>query len=44
MEITLYFDNVPVEEALDQILYANNLMYELQPGSNIFVVKKWTSL
>jgi len=40
MEITLYFDNVPVEEALDQILYANNLMYELQPGSNIFVVKK----
>jgi len=36
----LYFDNVSVEEVLDRILFANNLTYELKPGSNIFVVKK----
>ncbi len=40
MRITLYFNNVPVEEALDQILNANNLMYELKAGSDIFVVKR----
>lgn len=38
--INLYFDKVPVQEALDRILSANNLTYELKPGSNIFVVKE----
>lgn len=37
--INLYLDKVPVEEALEQILKANDLVYEIQPGSNIFVVK-----
>ncbi len=37
--ITLYLDKVPVEEALDRILTANNLTYEIKPDSNIFVVK-----
>lgn len=40
MKISLFFDNVPVEKALERILSANNLMYELEPGSDIFVVKK----
>ncbi len=38
-EITLYLDNVPVEEALERILNANSLTYEIQPGSDIFIVK-----
>ena len=38
-EITLFIDNVPVEEALERILYANNLTYEILPGSDIFIVK-----
>ncbi len=40
MKVSLFFENVPVEEALDRILSANNLIYELEPGSDIFVVKK----
>ncbi|MDP8266687.1 MAG: secretin N-terminal domain-containing protein [Candidatus Aceula meridiana] len=40
MTITLYLDDVPVEEALERILYANGLMYEIEPGSDIFIVKK----
>jgi len=39
-KLTLYLDNVPVEKALDRILSANNLTYEIQPGSDIFVVKE----
>lgn len=39
-KITLYLDNVPVEEALDRLLVANNLTYEIKEGSNIFVVKE----
>ena len=39
-KINLYLDQVPVEEALERILSANNLTYELDPGSNIFVVKE----
>ncbi len=39
-KVTLFFENVPVEQALERILSANNLMYELEPGSDIFVVKK----
>lgn len=38
--VTLFFENVPVEEALERILSANSLMYEVEPGSDIFVVKK----
>lgn len=38
--IDLYLDNVPVEEALERILFANDLTYELKPNSNIFVVKQ----
>lgn len=37
--VTLYLNNVPVEEALERILNANNLTYEIQPGSGIFIVK-----
>ena len=38
-QITLYLDQVPVEQALEQILRANNLTYEIQPDSDIFIVK-----
>ena len=38
-EVNLYLDNVPVEEALERILSANNLTYEMKPQSNIFIVK-----
>jgi len=37
--INLYLDQVPVQEALERILSANSLTYEIKPGSNIFVVK-----
>ncbi len=40
--ITLYLDKVPVEQALERILHANNLTYEIEPGSGIFVVKPVT--
>lgn len=38
-KITVYLDNVPVEQALEQILRANGLTYELQAESNIYIVK-----
>ena len=38
-KVTLYLDNVPVRDALDKIFKANNLAYELEPESNIFIVK-----
>lgn len=38
-KINLYLDQVPVEEALERILSANSLTYELKPESNIFLVK-----
>ncbi len=40
--ITVYLDNVPIEQALEQVLRANNLTYELQPDSNIYIVKPIT--
>lgn len=40
--LTLYFDNVTVKQALDNLLSANKLVYELEPRSNIFVVKRST--
>lgn len=39
--ITLYLNEVPLQEALKQIMSANNLTYDLDPVSNIFVVKEW---
>ncbi|MCK5083808.1 MAG: secretin and TonB N-terminal domain-containing protein, partial [Candidatus Omnitrophica bacterium] len=39
-KVNLYLNEVPVEEALERILSANNLTYELKPGSNIFVVNE----
>lgn len=41
-EINLYLDKVPIEEALERILSANSLTYELKQDSNIFIVKKLT--
>ncbi|HBR15468.1 MAG TPA: hypothetical protein DD723_08000 [Candidatus Omnitrophica bacterium] len=38
--VNLYLDNVGVEEALERILSANDLTYEIKPGSNIFIVKE----
>jgi len=38
-DVTVLLDNVPVEEALEQLLSANGLTYEYDQLSNIFVVK-----
>ena len=38
--VTIYFDSVSVEDALNHIMSANNLVYEQKPGSNIFIVKE----
>lgn len=35
---TVYFDNVPIEDALNGLMAANSLRYEQQPGSKVFVV------
>lgn len=40
IKINLYFEDVPIEDALEQILSANDLTYEHQSGSNIFKVIK----
>jgi type II secretory pathway component GspD/PulD (secretin) len=39
-KVNLYLDKVPVEEALERILSANKLTYEIDPGSNIFIVSE----
>lgn len=38
--ITLYLNNVGVDEAIDQIFKANNLTYDFDSESNIFIVKE----
>ncbi len=38
--VTIYFDGVTVEDALNHIMNANNLVYEQKPGSSIFIVKE----
>jgi len=38
--VTVYFENVKVEEALSYIMNANNLVYEQEPGTSIFIVKE----
>jgi len=40
-KITLYLDKVSVQDALTTIMTANNLTYEQEPESKIFVVKEW---
>jgi type II secretory pathway component GspD/PulD (secretin) len=40
-KITLYMDKVMIKSALDQLFKANNLTYELDRQSNIFIVKDW---
>lgn len=40
--VTVYLDNVSVEEALTQVLKANSLTYEIQSESNIYIVKPLT--
>lgn len=40
-QVTLYMDNVPVQEAMDKIFKANNLSYELDEETSIFIVKDW---
>ena len=37
--VTLFLENVPVEEALEKILKANDLTYDMQEGSGLFIVK-----
>ncbi|RJP28222.1 MAG: hypothetical protein C4533_07035 [Candidatus Omnitrophota bacterium] len=39
--ITLYFDKVPLKEAMDKIFKANSLSYDLDKDSNVFVVKDY---
>jgi len=38
--VTVYFDNVKIDDALNYIINANNLVYEQEPGTNIFIVKE----
>jgi len=40
-KITLYLDKVPIKDAMDKLFKANNLYYELDKQSNIFIVKDW---
>lgn len=40
VNLTLYLDNVTVKQALDNLLSANNLVYDFDSDSNIFLVKK----
>ncbi|MCF7908025.1 MAG: hypothetical protein K9L86_04030 [Candidatus Omnitrophica bacterium] len=39
-KLTLYFDEVPLREAMDVVFKANKLSYDYYPDSNIFVVKE----
>lgn len=38
--ITLYLNNVSVDDALNSIVTANGLAYERAPGSNVFIVRR----
>lgn len=38
--LTLYMENVTVQQALDKLLGANELIYDLEPQNNIFIVKR----
>lgn len=39
LKLTLFLDDVPVEEALNKVLSVNGLAYEYDEGMNLFVVK-----
>ena len=39
--ITAYLDKVPLKETLDKLFKANNLSYEFDEETNIFVIKEW---
>ncbi len=39
IKITVYLENVPVEESLNQVLLANDLIYEYNESMNLFIVK-----
>ncbi len=38
-KISLFLDNIPADEALSQILDANDLTYEMGPNSDVFIVR-----
>ncbi|MDP3142493.1 MAG: secretin N-terminal domain-containing protein [Candidatus Omnitrophota bacterium] len=38
--VTVYLDSVPVELALEKLLTANNLNYEIEPENNVFIVRE----
>lgn len=40
-KLTLYLDNIPIRDAMDKIFKVNNLSYDLDTESNIFIVKDW---
>lgn len=40
-KLTLYLDNVRLIDAMDKIFKANNLSYELDKYTNIFLIKDW---
>ena len=40
-KVTLYLDKVPMKQAMDKLFGANNLYYELDKTSNIYIVKDW---
>ncbi len=42
--ITLYFDKVPIKEAMEKLFKANNLSYDYDEASNIFIVEYWGDL
>ncbi len=43
-KVTLYLDKTPLKGAMDKFFKANNLSYELDRDSNIFIVKDWGKL
>ncbi len=38
-KVTLFMENIPVLEALDKILDADGLTYEMKPDSDVFIVR-----
>jgi type IV pilus assembly protein PilQ len=40
-KITLFLDKVAIRSAMEKLFKANNLTYELDEDSNIFIVKDW---
>ncbi|MDO8801781.1 secretin N-terminal domain-containing protein [Phenylobacterium sp.] len=38
-KVTLFMENIPVKDALDKILDANDLTYAMDPDSDVFIVR-----